>query len=74
MFDKMNAVYFDHLQSVSSEVWTITHNLNKRPSVEVFSTISGVVAQIFPRTIKYPDLNTAEITFTSHRTGNARLR
>ena len=42
-----------------SEVWTVTHNLNKKPSVHTFEGDDEIFGDI-----SYPDLNTVEVRFS----------
>lgn len=55
-----------HVQTVSSDVWTIHHNMGKYPCVNVFNE-GGVM--IFYSYIEYVDLNTVLIHFSIPTTG-----
>lgn len=60
---------YEHEQGISSDTWTITHNLGKHPSVTVVDSADNeVVGQV-----TYVDLNTLIITFTSKFSGKAYL-
>lgn len=50
---------FAHSQDVPSSSWTITHNLNKKPSITVVNTLDEVVYG----SVQYIDSNTVTITF-----------
>ncbi len=61
--------YYHHIQSLPAAVWTITHNLGKKPSVEVIDSAGdnwfGVVA--------YLSDNQLTITFSAAFSGDAYL-
>lgn len=59
--------HYQHVQSISSAVWTITHNLNKRPSITVVDSADTTVIG----EIKYTNQNTAQITFKAPFKGKA---
>lgn len=58
-----------HNQLASSTVWTIVHNLGKKPSVTVIDSGDNVVIG----DVEYIDLNTVQITFTAEFGGQAIL-
>ena len=60
---------FVFTQQVSSSVWTITHFLNKYPSVTVVDSAGSVVIG----EITYLNLSTISIAFTSEFSGKAYL-
>jgi hypothetical protein len=65
--DKNNT--FIHNQETASKIWTITHNLNRFPSVTIVdSTGREVIGDI-----KYIDRNTITLTFKSLFSGRAYL-
>lgn len=64
----VNATYY-HDQGVASAVWTIAHNLNKKPSVTVTDTAGTVIQGM----IEYLSMNTIEITFNNSTSGEAFL-
>lgn len=51
-------------------VWTITHNLNRKPDVRLFLP----TGQRFYATIEYPNNNTAQVTFGSPQAGYAEIQ
>lgn len=71
--DAVNALVPDrnyvHTQSTPASVWTITHNLGKRPSVTVVDSAESVVVG----EVSYPDVNTVTITFSGAFSGAAFL-
>lgn len=69
----MSKSYYDFLQAMPSATWTISHNLNRHPGIEIFSVIDGSFQQMYPLTITYPDLYTVIVTFSTARAGRARL-
>ena len=60
---------FVHVQTISSSVWTIVHNLDKYPSVSVLLSDSREVQG----NNTYPDKNTVIITFSKPLAGKAIL-
>lgn len=60
---------YDHVQAISSDEWTINHNLGYKPSVEIFSAGgSEIEAEVV-----HTSLNQVKIYFTISITGSARL-
>lgn len=64
---------FGHNQTVAAQVWTVNHNLNTYPIVDVLVYDNGSLVKIIPLDILFIDMNTVEIHFSSNRTGQARL-
>jgi|TARA_R100000231_G_scaffold30927_1_gene27205 hypothetical protein len=62
-------LHYDHTQSSSSATWSITHNLNKYPSV-VIRTGSGSKVHA---AITHNSKNALTITFAEAQTGSAHL-
>lgn len=60
-------------QQTPSSVWTVEHNLNCKPIVEVIVENQGVLEKIYPETIKHIDDNTVAIIFSTPRSGVVRL-
>lgn len=54
-------------QVIPSDTWTVTHNLNKFPSVTVVDSAGSWVIGA----VAYVDLNTVRITFSSSFSGRA---
>lgn len=63
------AVAFAHTQGVSSNSWTIVHNLNFYPNVTVIDSAGTVVEG----EISYTSRNTLIVTFSGSFSGNAYL-
>ena len=61
--------HYTHTQSVASASWTITHNLNKYPSVTVVDSAGSVVVG----DVQYLSLNDVVITFSGPFSGTAYL-
>lgn len=61
--------HYTHTQAVPSDTWTITHNLNKRPSITVVDSAGSEVVGDYD----YVDDNTVVLTFTGGFAGNAYL-
>ena len=58
-----------HIQGVSSNTWTINHNLNKYPSITVQDSAGSIVVG----EITYNNKNTITITFSGAFSGEAHL-
>lgn len=59
--------HYEHVQSTSSAVWTIVHNLNKKPSITIVdSADTEVIGEI-----QYIDQYTAQVTFIAPFKGKA---
>ena len=58
-----------HVQNVSSDTWTINHNLNKYPSVTVQDSAGSIVVG----EITYDNKNTITLTFSGAFSGEAHL-
>ena len=63
----INDKNFVYVQATSSNIWEITHNLNKYPAVTVVDSGGSVVIG----EIVYIDKNNVRITFTSAFSGKA---
>lgn len=62
-----------HTQTVASATWTITHGFGTNPVVSTKVWEEGVLTEINPQSVSFPDNSTVVITFSSTRTGEARL-
>lgn len=60
-------LHYTHNQPLPSDVWTVTHNLGKKPSVTVVDTSDTVVIG----RVDYTDLNTVVLTFIGAFAGKA---
>ena len=63
----VNDKNFVYVQAISSDIWEITHNLNKYPAVTVVDSGGSVVVG----EIVYIDKNNIRITFASAFSGKA---
>ena len=63
----VNDKNFVYVQAISSDIWEITHNLNKYPAVTVVDSGGSVVIG----EIVYIDKNNIRITFASAFSGKA---
>jgi hypothetical protein len=61
--------FYSHNQPVASNVWTITHNLNKYPSVTITDSANNVIVG----DVSYVDTNQLTVTFGSSFGGKAYL-
>jgi len=59
--------YYRHQQMLPAAVWTVTHNLNKYPSVSVVDSAETVVIG----DVEYTSLNTCVLTFFAPFSGEA---
>lgn len=64
-----NDKYYNHTQLMPSSTWTITHGLNKHPSVTITDSSGNVIIG----NIKYLNVNQVQITFSGAFTGEAKL-
>jgi hypothetical protein len=65
------AIGYNHVQTVSSDTWTVNHNLNNQyPLVQVYDSNRLV---IIPQSISGSSTSTTIITFSSPRTGYVRV-
>jgi hypothetical protein len=71
--DVVSADEYTHVQSVASDIWTVHHFLNTRPSVVVEESIN-VPDDISYPAIRHPDLNTTELRWGYAASGRATLR
>ena len=62
------AATYTHTQSLAETVWTVPHNLGRKPAVHVEDSVGNVVFG----SIQHLDVNTVEITFRYPFTGTAR--
>lgn len=58
---------FVYTQNTPASVWSVTHNLGKRPSVTIVDTGENVVIG----EVKYTDNNSVVLTFTAAFSGKA---
>jgi hypothetical protein len=64
-------VGYNHVQTSSSNIWNIPHNLNNQyPMVQVYNSDSTVIS---PMSISGSDVNTTVITFSFNTTGYVRI-
>ena len=61
--------YFRYVQNLPAKIWSINHNLNKRPSIVVTDSAGTTVEGM----INYVDINNLIITFNSAFSGYAEL-
>ena len=69
VLDQVPAVAFNHQQGVSSNTWTINHNLNFYPNVTVVNSAGTIVEG----EITYTNKNSLVLHFQSPFSGNAYL-
>ena len=60
---------FEYEQTSSSKVWTINHNLNKKPSVTIVDSGDNVVIG----EVQYVDNNNLTVSFNASFSGKAYL-
>jgi hypothetical protein len=61
--------YYLHDQQVASSTWTVTHNMDKYPSVNIVDTSNDIIMG----EVRYNSLNQLTITFTADVSGKAYL-
>ena len=66
-------VTIKHVQQNLDPVWTIDHNQNGYPLVDVYTTDHGIVQKILPMRVEYVDENTVKIHFSQGRKGFATV-
>lgn len=64
---------YTHRQTLQRKVWTITHNLNTIPSVQIYGDSSGSLIPVTPLSIDIVDENTLTITLSRDYSGIAQL-
>ena len=65
---------YNHIQSSGSATWTVSHNLNAPVVVcDVYALNNGVTEKILPLNIVHTSDNSLTITFSTARTGRARV-
>ena len=64
------ATSFEHHQSTPSTTWVVTHNLKRKPIVDVYIYVAGEQTRVLP-SITYDDLSTCTISFTDPQSGFA---
>lgn len=62
-----------HVQASPAISWTILHNLNTKPVVDVMVTHNGRLEKILPLSVVILDSNSIQVNFSSLKTGKARL-
>lgn len=71
--DALSAVEGDknyaHIQAIASDTWTIAHNLNKRPAINVYDSDGNTVQYA----ADFPDNNTVILSFIGEISGRADL-
>lgn len=60
---------YTHLQTVSSPVWTINHNMGKRPAVACVDSAGDEIEG----NVTYPTVNQVVVTFSAATGGEAYL-
>lgn len=63
------SAFFEHVQAVASDAWTINHNLGFRPAVTVFSP-GGVEVEA---DVIHVSVNQTVIAFAAPQAGSARF-
>lgn len=65
--------FHTHTQSSPSTEWTIQHDLNRLPIVNVYSTVNGTELIVNPLSVEVVDLNSCKLTFLNAITGVAEV-
>jgi hypothetical protein len=61
--------YYLHDQQTANATWTVTHNMNKYPSINIVDTANDIIMG----EVRYNSLNQLTITFTAAVSGKAYL-
>lgn len=64
---------YTHIQASAATSWNVVHNLGRSVVIDVYVTIDGTDTKILPLNVSIVDSNTALITFSSARSGKARV-
>ena len=62
-----------HTQDTPATVWTITHNLQTYPIVDVYVDVGGTVEKIIPMSVTYVTANACEVEFSAPVAGFATI-
>jgi len=62
-----------HTQTTASNAWVINYGFDGYPVVDVLIDVDGVKTKIMPASVVRTSTGTVTITFTSPRTGVARV-
>lgn len=62
---------FTYEQVAPATSWTIVHNFNGYPAIDVYVMYEGQLNKIIPNSISYIDANTAQVNFTTAYAGYA---
>jgi hypothetical protein len=54
-------------------MWTVNHNLGRKPVCDVTILHNGIQETVLPLSVTYVSDNTIKITFTSSQTGQVRI-
>ena len=64
---------FTHTQAVPASVWSITHNLQNYPIVDVYVDVGGTIEKIIPMSVTYVTANACEVEFSAPVAGFATI-
>lgn len=67
------ATNYQHVQASPASTWTIEHNLNDYPIVDVIVDGGGFLVKLMPTTVTYVDEMTCVLTFSTPRSGYASV-
>lgn len=67
------ATVYKHIQASAAAVWTIVHNLQDYPIVDVYVSYNGDLQKILPQAVTYVDGTTVTITFSVPYSGYATV-
>lgn len=63
----------EHTQAASATTWTINHNLGHPPVVDVAVNYNGALTKAIPLSVVHTSANQLTVTFSSAKSGIARL-
>jgi hypothetical protein len=64
---------YQHIQDTASTTWSINHNLNNYPIIDVMVDVNGLLTKIIPHEVLVIDMNNCQITFSIPYSGQARM-
>jgi hypothetical protein len=65
--------FHTHIQSTPSAEWTIQHDLDRLPIVNVYVTVNGQEMIVLPSSVDAVDTNSCVLTFISPVSGVAEV-
>jgi hypothetical protein len=67
------ATLYRHEQPTAASTWTIVHNMNDHPIVDVYVNFQNEIHKIIPSSVTYTNADTVTVTFTTALSGYATV-